>query len=87
MAAVFLINSFAPNKIVKRNLVIICKLYRSPQGKLALSALVALINRDLHIEILGDILLSLIVILAKIANSSINKHSLHNDSSFIHHLI
>lgn len=65
---------FTPNKIVKRDLVIICKLDRRPKRQLSFSALIALIYGYLHIEILGNFLLSFIVILAKVTNSSVYEH-------------
>ncbi len=77
MAAVFYQKLFAPNKIVKRDIVIVGKLDRRPQRELPFSALITLIYRYLHIKILGNFLLSFIAILTKIAHPSICEHKNH----------
>ena len=61
--------------IVERHVIIICQLDGYPKGDLSFSALIPLINRQLHIQYLGNLRLRFIVILAQISDSSVNKHS------------
>lgn len=59
------------DEVIQRNAIIISKLDSSPKWKLSFSALIALINGKLHIEIFCDLLLSFVVILTQITDASI----------------
>lgn len=63
---------FSPDKIIKRHAVEVRELNGSPKRNLALTALVPLIYRQLHIQIGSNFSLRLIVVLAQFANSSVH---------------
>ena len=62
----------SPDQVVERNVIVIGKLYCRPERKLALSALISLVNGELHIQQFGDLLLCFIAILTQITYSRIH---------------
>ena len=53
----------SPDQVVERNVIVIGKLDRRPQGQLALSSLISLVNGKLHIKRFGNLLLCFITML------------------------
>ena len=59
------------NEVIQGNAIIIGKFNCRPERKLSFSALIPLINGELHVEIFCDLPLSFVVILAQITDASV----------------